>query len=81
MSGPAHSCTTATPRAAAEARNASCAAARVRPSTAASAARRAWWCAPAVSGPADQPGAPAASGARSSSAEDTSAEWTSMRER
>ena len=48
-------------------------------STAPSAARRTWWWASADSGPSDQPTAPTAAGARASSAEDTSAEWTSTR--
>ena len=79
MSGPAHSCTTPIPSAAAARRKASWAAARVPGSTAPSAARRTWWWASAERGPSDQPTAPTAAGARASSAEDTSAEWTSTR--
>ena len=79
MSGPAHSCTTPIPLAAAARRKAYWAAARVPGSTAPSAARRTWWWASAERGPSDQPTAPTAAGAACSSAEDTSAEWTSTR--
>jgi hypothetical protein len=74
MSGPAHSCTDPTPREAANARNARCAARRCAAVIPACAARRTTWWASRLSGPSAE--YPADRTARAANAEDTNAEDT-----